>query len=138
VKYIGSALGINEHEYLLPEKLAKCGRQREQPPRPHACGALSHDIYPFVCVSYIENAISHGTLSINFLFSSVKPIRRLVSSYREIPPSSAMADSKAMIPVLVTMMLITGVCNTLLTKYQVGGQEPHLDHGCEKLLILDD
>jgi hypothetical protein len=27
--------------------------------------------------------------------------------------------SDAMVPVLVTMMLITGVCNTLLTKYQV-------------------
>ena len=27
--------------------------------------------------------------------------------------------SRALIPVLVTMMLITGVCNTLLTKYQV-------------------
>jgi hypothetical protein len=27
--------------------------------------------------------------------------------------------SKAMIPVLVTLMLATGVCNTLLTKYQV-------------------
>ena len=27
--------------------------------------------------------------------------------------------SRALIPVLVTMMLVTGVCNTLLTKYQV-------------------
>ena len=27
--------------------------------------------------------------------------------------------SRAVIPVLVTMMLVTGVCNTLLTKYQV-------------------
>lgn len=27
--------------------------------------------------------------------------------------------SSSMIPVLVTLMLITGVCNTLLTKYQV-------------------
>ena len=26
---------------------------------------------------------------------------------------------RIMIPVLVTMMLLTGVCNTLLTKYQV-------------------
>lgn len=26
---------------------------------------------------------------------------------------------KALIPVLVTLMLLTGVCNTLLTKYQV-------------------
>jgi hypothetical protein len=33
-----------------------------------------------------------------------------------------MADNttnKALIPVLVTLMLLTGVCNTLLTKYQV-------------------
>jgi hypothetical protein len=30
-----------------------------------------------------------------------------------------MGASKAVIPVLVTMMLVTGVCNTLLTKYQV-------------------
>jgi hypothetical protein len=30
-----------------------------------------------------------------------------------------MAASKVIIPVLVTMMLVTGVCNTLLTKYQV-------------------
>ena len=33
-----------------------------------------------------------------------------------------MADdqtNRALIPVLVTMMLLTGVCNTLLTKYQV-------------------
>lgn len=27
--------------------------------------------------------------------------------------------SRAMIPVLVAFMLLTGVCNTLLTKYQV-------------------
>lgn len=27
--------------------------------------------------------------------------------------------SKAAIPFLVTMMLVTGVCNTLLSKYQV-------------------
>ncbi len=25
---------------------------------------------------------------------------------------------KALIPLLITMMLVTGVCNTLLTKYQ--------------------
>ena len=29
------------------------------------------------------------------------------------------ATNKALIPVLVTLMLLTGVCNTLLTKYQV-------------------
>lgn len=28
--------------------------------------------------------------------------------------------SKPFVPVLVAMMLLTGVCNTLLTKYQVG------------------
>lgn len=33
--------------------------------------------------------------------------------------SLAMA-SKAVIPFLVAMMILTGVCNTLLTKYQVG------------------
>jgi hypothetical protein len=27
---------------------------------------------------------------------------------------------KAVVPFLVAMMLLTGVCNTLLTKYQVG------------------
>lgn len=27
--------------------------------------------------------------------------------------------SRAAVPFLVTMMLVTGVCNTLLTKYQV-------------------
>jgi hypothetical protein len=27
--------------------------------------------------------------------------------------------SRASVPVLVTLMLVTGVCNTLLTKYQV-------------------
>ena len=32
---------------------------------------------------------------------------------------TAMAPSQALIPVLVTLMLLTGVCNTLLTKYQV-------------------
>lgn len=30
-----------------------------------------------------------------------------------------MATSEATIPVLVGFMLLTGVCNTLLTKYQV-------------------
>jgi len=30
-----------------------------------------------------------------------------------------MENSKAVIPLLVSMMLLTGVCNTLLTKYQV-------------------
>ncbi len=28
-------------------------------------------------------------------------------------------SSRALIPLLVGMMLLTGVCNTLLTKYQV-------------------
>jgi hypothetical protein len=32
-------------------------------------------------------------------------------------PAIAMA-SQTLVPVLVTMMLLTGVCNTLLTKYQ--------------------
>lgn len=30
-----------------------------------------------------------------------------------------MESQKAVVPVLVGMMLLTGVCNTLLTKYQV-------------------
>jgi hypothetical protein len=30
-----------------------------------------------------------------------------------------MAENKALIPFLVTMMLVTGVCNTILNKYQV-------------------
>lgn len=30
--------------------------------------------------------------------------------------------AKATIPFLVSMMLVTGVCNTLLTKYQVGDE----------------
>lgn len=29
-------------------------------------------------------------------------------------------STKGFIPFLVAMMLLTGVCNTLLTKYQVG------------------
>lgn len=28
--------------------------------------------------------------------------------------------NRSLIPVLVTMMLVTGVCNTILNKYQVG------------------
>lgn len=31
----------------------------------------------------------------------------------------ATMDTKAVVPLLVAMMLLTGVCNTLLTKYQV-------------------
>jgi hypothetical protein len=34
--------------------------------------------------------------------------------------------SKAMIPVLVAMMLLTGMCNTLFTKYQVWSSESSL------------
>lgn len=30
-----------------------------------------------------------------------------------------MTENKALIPLLVTMMLVTGVCNTILNKYQV-------------------
>lgn len=30
-----------------------------------------------------------------------------------------MASNEGIIPILVGMMLLTGVCNTLLTKYQV-------------------
>lgn len=33
--------------------------------------------------------------------------------------------SKAVIPFLVGMMLLTGVCNTLLTKYQVRASHVH-------------
>lgn len=40
--------------------------------------------------------------------------------------TATMASSKAVIPVLVGMMLLTGVCNTLLTKYQVSVHcQPH-------------
>ena len=31
--------------------------------------------------------------------------------------------TKAVVPFLVAMMLLTGVCNTLLTKYQVGNPQ---------------
>lgn len=34
--------------------------------------------------------------------------------------------SKAVIPFLVGMMLLTGVCNTLLTKYQVRASNMHI------------
>jgi hypothetical protein len=36
-----------------------------------------------------------------------------------LPQSAIMTGSRAIVPVLVGMMLLTGVCNTLLTKYQV-------------------
>jgi hypothetical protein len=38
---------------------------------------------------------------------------------RATPEHTATMASRAAIPFLVTMMLLTGVCNTLLTKYQV-------------------
>jgi hypothetical protein len=34
-----------------------------------------------------------------------------------------MPNTRAVIPFLVAMMLVTGVCNTLLTKYQVSTPE---------------
>ena len=34
--------------------------------------------------------------------------------------------NNALIPFLVTMMLVTGVCNTILNKYQVSPQTPRL------------
>ena len=37
---------------------------------------------------------------------------------RRRPPPATMEKSRAVIPMLVAMMLLTGVCNTLLTKYQ--------------------
>ena len=49
-----------------------------------------------------------------------------------------MADeqtNRALIPVLVTLMLLTGVCNTLLTKYQVCYPK---SSGCEKLICVQD
>ena len=42
-----------------------------------------------------------------------------LSPSRTIRIPIAMPPSEALIPVLVTLMLLTGVCNTLLTKYQV-------------------
>lgn len=36
--------------------------------------------------------------------------------------------SKAMIPFLVSMMLVTGVCNTLLTKFQVRSMRELVRH----------
>lgn len=35
-------------------------------------------------------------------------------------------SSRAAVPFLVAMMLVTGVCNTLLTKYQVAPPSPAL------------
>lgn len=32
--------------------------------------------------------------------------------------------NRGLIPVLVTMMLVTGVCNTILNKYQVNARQP--------------
>ena len=57
----------------------------------------------------------------------VPPIVRLTSpSSARYPHHSALPAipyhimaPKALVPLLVTMMLVTGVCNTLLTKYQV-------------------
>jgi hypothetical protein len=34
--------------------------------------------------------------------------------------ATTIIPARAIIPFLVAMMLLTGVCNTLLTKYQVG------------------
>lgn len=44
--------------------------------------------------------------------------------------------SRAVIPFLVAMMLVTGVCNTLLTKYQVRPLSPsfHMALSIERLL----
>ena len=51
---------------------------------------------------------------------------RVDSTDSLLPPNDAgkaiiakMASSNAVVPLLVSMMLLTGVCNTLLTKYQV-------------------
>ncbi len=49
-------------------------------------------------------------------------------SFNDSQPASAPAELpvmavKAVIPFLVAMMLLTGVCNTLLTKYQVRTRE---------------
>jgi hypothetical protein len=41
--------------------------------------------------------------------------------------------NKYLIPILVTMMLVTGVCNTLLTKYQV--RLSVVTFSCQSLLI---
>lgn len=35
--------------------------------------------------------------------------------------------NNALIPFLVTMMLVTGVCNTILNKYQVSSQTTRMD-----------
>ena len=43
----------------------------------------------------------------------------VLSHYLILIHDSTMAN-KALIPFLVTMMLVTGVCNTILNKYQVG------------------
>jgi hypothetical protein len=32
-------------------------------------------------------------------------------------------ENRGLIPILVTMMLVTGVCNTILNKYQVNARQ---------------
>ena len=48
-------------------------------------------------------------------FDCISPFERALHN----TDSPKMENSKAVIPLLVSMMLLTGVCNTLLTKYQV-------------------
>lgn len=43
---------------------------------------------------------------------------------KESAYASMSSTNKALVPFLVGMMLLTGVCNTLLTKYQVRNNTP--------------
>ena len=48
---------------------------------------------------------------------SILPCRLQLSVFQ--PTTTAIMSTRGYIPILVAMMLLTGVCNTLLTKYQV-------------------
>ena len=52
-----------------------------------------------------------------YLDSILVPCRLQLSVFQ--PTTTAIMSTRGYIPILVAMMLLTGVCNTLLTKYQV-------------------
>jgi hypothetical protein len=60
-------------------------------------------------------AFSKYLASASLLNNTSRPFAAAV-----FPTMAPIIPAKAVIPFLVAMMLFTGVCNTLLTKYQVG------------------
>lgn len=107
------------------------GRRPPQQHKTKAIATTSTDLQRLP--TEIPKATSSSLLNIDLNSHEVQSLDPIPYHPRPLSKGRYRTDarmaSKALIPILVTLMLATGVCNTLLTKYQVS-PPTYLSLGC--------